>query len=87
MYSTQLPSRGGRSLTCWWMAESRRPGSKGGQPRLYQLSAKELKPMHDSVKTYERSYWTHLLGQIKQRAELKMAKQSPKQLTKREEGE
>ena len=42
--------------------------------------------MHDWVKTYER-YWTHQLGQIKQRAELKMAKQLAKQLTKREEGE
>jgi DNA-binding transcriptional ArsR family regulator len=57
-----------------------------GQLRLYRLNAKELKPVHDWVKTYER-YWTHQLGQIKQRAELKMANQLAKQLTKPEEGE
>jgi hypothetical protein len=38
------------------------------------------------MKTYER-YWTHQLDRIKQRAELKMANQLAKQLTKREEGE
>ena len=48
--------------------------SKRGQLRLYRLNAKELKPVYDWVKTYER-YWTHQLGQIKQRAELKMARQ------------
>jgi hypothetical protein len=36
--------------------------------------------------TYER-YWTHQVGQIKQRAELKMANQLARQLTKHEEGE
>lgn len=46
--------------------------SKRGQLRLYRLNAKELKPVYDWVKTYER-YWTHQLGQIKQRAEMKMA--------------
>ncbi len=46
--------------------------SKRGQLRLYRLNAKELKPVYDWVKTYER-YWAHQLGQIKQRAELKMA--------------
>src|SRR5882757_10453964 len=46
--------------------------SKQGQLRLYRLNAKELKPVYDWVKTYER-YWTHQLGRIKQRAELKMA--------------
>jgi hypothetical protein len=44
---------------------------------LYRLNAKELKPVYDWVKTYER-YWTHQLGQIKQRAELKMATQGKK---------
>ena len=53
---------------------------------MSRLHAKELKPMHDWVKTYER-YWTHQLDQIKQRAELKMANQLGKQLMKREEGE
>jgi hypothetical protein len=42
--------------------------------------------VHDWVKTYER-YWTHQLGLIKERAELKMAHQLSKQLMKREEGE
>jgi DNA-binding transcriptional ArsR family regulator len=60
--------------------------SKRGQLRLYRLNAKELKPVHDWVKTYER-HWTHQLGQIKQRAELKMANQLARQLTKHEEGE
>jgi DNA-binding transcriptional ArsR family regulator len=60
--------------------------SKRGQLRLYRLNAKELKPVHDWVKTYER-YWTHQLDCIKHRAELKMANQLAKQLTKREEGE
>jgi DNA-binding transcriptional ArsR family regulator len=59
---------------------------KRGQLRLYRLNAKELKPVHDWVKTYER-HWTHQLGQIKQRAELKMANQLARQLTKHEEGE
>ena len=45
--------------------------TKQGQHRLYQLNAKELKPVHDWVKTYER-YWTHQIDQIKQRAERKM---------------
>jgi DNA-binding transcriptional ArsR family regulator len=56
--------------------------SKRGQLRLYRLNAKELKPVYDWVKTYER-YWTHQLDQIKQRAELKMARQRMKP----EEGE
>jgi DNA-binding transcriptional ArsR family regulator len=59
--------------------------SKRGQLRYYKLNAKELKPVHDWVKTYER-YWTHHLSRIKQRAELKMANQLANQLTKPEEG-
>lgn len=45
--------------------------NRRGKQRLYRLNAKELKPVHDWVKTYER-YWTHQIGQIKQRAERKM---------------
>ncbi len=45
--------------------------SKHGQLRLYRLNAKELKPVHDWVKTYER-YWGHQLDRIKARAERKM---------------
>jgi DNA-binding transcriptional ArsR family regulator len=51
--------------------------SKRGPLRLYRLNAKELKPVHDWVKTYEL-YWTHQLDQIKERAE-------HNQLTKHEE--
>ena len=43
---------------------------KRGQHRMYQLNASKLKPVHDWVKTFER-YWTHQLGQIKERAERK----------------
>src|ERR1700684_3768472 len=43
---------------------------KRGQHRMYRLNAAERKPVHDWVKTFER-YWTHQLGQIKQRAERK----------------
>lgn len=45
--------------------------NKRGQMRLYRLNAKELKPVHDWVKTYER-YWTHQIDRIKQRAERKI---------------
>ena len=48
--------------------------SKRGQLRMYRLNAKELKPVHDWIKTYER-FWTHQLDRIKERAELKMANQ------------
>jgi DNA-binding transcriptional ArsR family regulator len=43
---------------------------KRGQHRMYRLNAAELKPVHDWVKTFER-YWSHQLGQIKERAERK----------------
>jgi DNA-binding transcriptional ArsR family regulator len=58
--------------------------SKRGPLRLYRLNAKELKPVHDWVKTYER-FWTHQLDRIKERAEQKMASQLANQLTKCEE--
>lgn len=44
--------------------------TKSGQLRLYRLNGKELKPVHDWVKTYER-FWTHQLARIKARAENK----------------
>jgi DNA-binding transcriptional ArsR family regulator len=44
---------------------------KRGQHRMYRLNAAELKPVHDWVRTFER-YWTHQLGQIKERAERKV---------------
>jgi DNA-binding transcriptional ArsR family regulator len=55
--------------------------SKRGQLRLYRLNAKELKPVHDWVKTYEH-FWTHQLDQIRERAERKMATQLANQLSK-----
>jgi DNA-binding transcriptional ArsR family regulator len=57
--------------------------SKRGQLRMYRLNAKELKPVHDWVKTYEH-FWTHQLDRIKERAEMKMAKQTTNRLTKPE---
>ena len=45
--------------------------SKRGQLRMYRLNAKELKPVHDWVKTYER-FWTHQLDKVRERAEQKM---------------
>jgi DNA-binding transcriptional ArsR family regulator len=45
--------------------------SKRGQLRYYRLNARELKPVHDWVKTYER-YWTHQLHRIKEHAEKTM---------------
>jgi len=37
---------------------------------MYRLNAAKLKPVHDWAKTFER-YWTHQIGQIKERAERK----------------
>ncbi len=45
--------------------------AREGQMRMYRLNAKELKPVHDWIKTYER-YWSHQLSQVKDRAERKM---------------
>ena len=44
--------------------------SKAGQRRLYSLNAKELKPVHDWVRTFEK-FWTDHLDSIKQVAEQK----------------
>jgi len=45
-----------------------------GQHRMYRLNAAELKPVHDWVKVFEQ-YWTHQLGQIKERAERRALEQ------------
>lgn len=60
--------------------------SKRGQLRMYRLNAKELKPVHDWVKTYER-FWTHQIDKVKQRAEQKMMQRIARenQSTEREE--
>src|SRR5438105_12135658 len=44
--------------------------SRRGRRRMYRLNPRELKPVHDWVKTYER-FWSHQLTRIKQRAEQK----------------
>ena len=49
--------------------------SKYGQLRLYRLNARELKPVHDWVKTYER-HWGRQIERIKERAESKMRERS-----------
>ncbi|MEI9978477.1 MAG: metalloregulator ArsR/SmtB family transcription factor [Edaphobacter sp.] len=43
---------------------------KRGQHRMYRLNPASLKSVYDWVKVYEW-YWTHQLGQIKERAERK----------------
>ena len=47
---------------------------RDGQHRLYRLNARELKPVHDWVKTFER-YWARHLDRIKERAERKAREQ------------
>lgn len=42
--------------------------SRQGRRRVYRLNARELKPVHEWVKTYER-FWSHQLSRIKARAE------------------
>jgi DNA-binding transcriptional ArsR family regulator len=56
---------------------------KRGQHRMYRLNPAELKPIYDWSKTFEH-YWTHQLGQIKERAERKaferlISRQEPKE--------
>ena len=60
--------------------------SKRGQLRMYRLNPKELKPVHDWVKMYER-FWTHQIDKVKERAEQKMMQRIVRenQSTEREE--
>lgn len=46
-----------------------------GRRRLYRLNPKELKPVHNWVKNYER-FWTHQLSRIKERAEQNVRQQT-----------
>ncbi|HEY7087057.1 MAG TPA: metalloregulator ArsR/SmtB family transcription factor [Tepidisphaeraceae bacterium] len=41
---------------------------RSGRRRVYRLNARELKPVHDWVKAYER-FWSHQISRIKERAE------------------
>ncbi|MBC8165873.1 MAG: helix-turn-helix transcriptional regulator [Bryobacteraceae bacterium] len=45
--------------------------TKRGQLRLYRLEPRQLKPVHDWVRQYER-FWTHHLDRIRERAERKV---------------
>jgi DNA-binding transcriptional ArsR family regulator len=49
--------------------------AKHGQQRVYHLHARELKPMYEWLKTYER-FWTHHIDRIKARAERKASERS-----------
>jgi DNA-binding transcriptional ArsR family regulator len=56
-----------------------------GQHRMYRLNAAKLKPVHDWVKTFEH-YWTHQIGQIKERAERKaLERMISSDITKKED--
>jgi DNA-binding transcriptional ArsR family regulator len=52
--------------------------SRRGRRRLYRLNARELKPVHDWVRMYER-FWSHQINRIKERAERKAREQSRQQ--------
>src|SRR3954447_8767772 len=52
--------------------------NRRGRRRLYRLNARELKPVHDWVKHYER-FWTHQLDRIKHRAEQRAREQATPQ--------
>jgi DNA-binding transcriptional ArsR family regulator len=52
--------------------------TRRGRRRVYQLNARELKPVHDWVKAYER-FWSHQLSRIKARAEKKAREQDSQQ--------
>ena len=56
--------------------------TKDGQQRLYQLQAREMKPMYDWLKTYERFWSTHV-DRIKQRAERKAREQHSNPLNRK----
>ena len=49
--------------------------SRRGRQRVYRLNARELKPVHDWVKHYER-FWSHQLDRIKERAERRAREQA-----------
>ena len=49
--------------------------TRQGRSRLYRLNPKELKPVHDWVKAYER-FWGGQLERIKERAERKAAERA-----------
>jgi DNA-binding transcriptional ArsR family regulator len=48
--------------------------SRRGRRRVYRLNARELKPVHDWVKNYEK-FWSAQIERIKDRAERKAREQ------------
>ena len=55
-----------------------------GRRRLYRLNAREIKPVHDWVRTYEH-FWTHQLERIKDQAERKALERSIREPAKDKE--
>jgi DNA-binding transcriptional ArsR family regulator len=51
--------------------------NRRGRSRVYRLDARQLQPVHDWVKQYER-FWGHQLDRIKRRAEEKAREQAGK---------
>ncbi len=49
--------------------------SKHGRRRLYSLNPKELKPVHEWVKSFER-FWVDQLDRVKERAERRAKEQA-----------
>jgi DNA-binding transcriptional ArsR family regulator len=49
--------------------------SRRGRRRMYRLNPRELKPVHDWVKHFER-FWSHQIDRIKERAEQKARERS-----------
>jgi DNA-binding transcriptional ArsR family regulator len=49
--------------------------NKHGRRRLYRLNPKELKPVHEWVKTFEH-FWVDQLDRVKQRAERRAKEQA-----------
>jgi hypothetical protein len=75
MWPSSSGSRSRRSPSTWaccgeWGLVS---VTRLGQQRLYRLNPKELRPVNDWVKPYER-YWTQQVDRIKERAEEKAIK-------------
>ena len=52
--------------------------NRRGRRRLYRLNPRELKPVHDWVKHYER-FWSRQLDRIKARAEQRAREQATQQ--------
>lgn len=52
--------------------------NRRGRRRMYRLNARELKPVHDWVKIYER-FWTRHISRIKELAEQKARERSAAQ--------